>query len=133
MLKSSMSLLLSFSILIQGLNFHLSDMIELQVLLNHLKEHQASYGDDVFTFFEKHYGDLRQEHDQEKHKGSSEHEKLPFKHKVCHLNMSILINSLNRQEQNPDPVPIASVQNYFYLDNYSFLDQTDIFQPPKFL
>lgn len=108
-------------------------MMEFQVLLRHLNEHQASYGDDVFTFFAKHYGDLRHEHDQEKHEGSSEHEKLPFKHKVCQLNMGILINSFNRQERSPDPVPIASAQNYFYLDNYSFLDQTDIFQPPKFL
>ena len=133
MLKSSISLLLSFSILIQGLNFHLSDMIELQVLLKHLDEHQTAYGDDLFAFFEKHYGDQRHQHDQEKHKGSSEHEKLPFKHKVCQLNMGIMINSLNRAERSPDPVPIISIQNYFYLDNYSFLDQTDIFQPPKFL
>lgn len=126
-------MLLSVSILIQGLNIHLSDMIELQVLLKHLEEHQASYGDDLFTFFDKHYGDLRQEHDQEKHEGSTEHEKLPFKHKVYQLSMSILINSFNRSERDPDPVPIVSVQNYFYLDNYSFLDQSDIFQPPKFL
>ena len=133
MLKISMSIFLSFSILLQGLNFQLSDMIELQVLLKHLDEHESSYGDDFFTFFDKHYGDLRQEHDQEEHKGSSEHEKLPFKHKVCQMNIGILINSFNGPERNPEPVPIASVQNYFYLDNYSFLDHTDIFQPPKFL
>lgn len=128
-----MSILLSLSILLQGLNFHLSDMIELQVLIKHLEEHQMSYGDDFFTFFDKHYGDLRQEHDQEEHKGSSEHEKLPFKHKVCQFNAGVLINSYSGTETTRDPVPTHSLQDHYYLDNYSFLDLTDIFQPPKFL
>lgn len=133
MLRSYMSILLSFSILLQGLNFHLPDMIELQVLIKHLEEHQMSYGDDFITFLDKHYGDLRNEHNQEEHKGSGEHEKLPFKHKVCQLNFSVLINSSVSQDRNLDPVPIPSVQNFYYLDNYSFLDQTDIFQPPQLL
>ena len=133
MLKSSLSILLSFSILLQGLNFQLSDMIELQVLVKHLKEHQSSYGDDLFTFFEKHYGALRQEHDREEHKGSSEHEKLPFKHKVCQVNAGVLINSFNSAERNTEPIPSSSVKNFYYLDNYSFLDQSDIFQPPQVL
>lgn len=133
MLKSSISLFLSFSILLQGLNFHISDMMELQILAKHLEEHQESYGDDIFTFFEKHYGELRNEHDKEDHKGSDEHEKLPFKHSACQPNLSVLINSPIGQDRNLDPTPIACAQNFYYLDNYSFLDQTDIFQPPKFL
>ncbi len=133
MLKISLSILLSFSILLQGLNFQLADMMELQILVKHLKEHQSSYGDDIFTFFDKHYGTQRQEHDQEDHKGSSEHERLPFKHKVCQLNVGILINPVNNSERNTEPVPTASAQNFYYLDNYSFLDQSDIFQPPRFL
>ena len=133
MLKSSMSILLSVSILLQGLNFHLSDMMDLQVLIKHLEEHQLSYGDDFLTFFDKHYGDLRSEHDQEQHKGSTEHEKLPFKHKVCHLNAGVLIYQPVASERHPERVPTPSTQNYHYLDNYSFLNQTDIFQPPKFL
>ena len=128
-----MSLFLSFSILLQGLNFHVSDMMELKVLVNHLEEHQSSFGDDFFTFFDKHYGDLRQEHDQEEHKGSNEHEKLPFKHKVCQLNVGILIHHTSAVERHLDPVPTHAVQNYYYLDNYSFLDQSEIFQPPQIL
>ena len=133
MLKSSMSILLSISILLQGLNVHVSDMFELQVLINHLEQHQSSFGDDLFTFFDKHYGDLRQEHDQEEHKGSSEHENLPFKHKVCQFNMGVLINTVNSPERNTEPVPSTIVKNFHYLNNYSFLDQSDIFQPPQFL
>ncbi len=128
-----MSIILSLSVLLQGLNFHVSDMMELKVLAKHLEEHQSSYGDDFFSFFDKHYGDLRQEHDQEEHKGSSEHEKLPFKHKVCQLNVGILIHNSDAAERNLDPVPIYSVPIYYYLDNYSFLDHSDIFQPPQIL
>ena len=128
-----MSILLSFSILLQGLNFHVSDMMELKVLVKHLEEHKSSYGDDLFTFLDKHYGDLRQEHDREEHKGSNEHEKLPFKHKVCQLNAGILIHTSGVSERQLDPVPTHNVQNYYYLDNYSFLNQSDIFQPPQIL
>lgn len=133
MINSSMAILLSFSILVQGLNFHLADLAELEVLASHYKEHQASYGDNIFTFFEKHYGELRQEHDQEDHQGSDEHEKLPFKHDVCHLSGSTLLISPFAQERVPVSLQVFSAPNFFYLDNYSFLDQTDIFQPPKFL
>ena len=133
MLKSSISILLSFSILLQGLNFHFSDMLELQSLMTHLKEHQASYGDDLFTFFDKHYGGLRTEHDQEEHKGSDDHEKLPFKHKVCPVNSGIMINSFTYSEKSIVPIVAASSQSFFYLDNYSFLDLTEIFQPPQFI
>ncbi len=128
-----MSIVLSFSILFQGLNLHVSDMLELQVMLEHLQEHQSSFGDDVFTFFDKHYGFLQAEHEEEDHKGSGKHENLPFKHKVCQFNMGTLIHISAHPEKGTDPVAIQSSRNYFYLDNYSFLDQTDIFQPPQFL
>ena len=52
MLRNSVSIVLSVSILLQGLNLHLSDMIEIQVLMKHLKEHKMSYGDDLMTFFD---------------------------------------------------------------------------------
>lgn len=132
MLKSSISILLSFSILLQGLNFHISDMIELQALMTHLEEHQSSYGDDLLTFFDKHYGDQRTEHDQEEHNGSGKHEKLPFKHNVCHVNSGIMINSFNGVVKNIVPVVAAASQSFFYQENYSFLNLTEIFQPPQF-
>jgi hypothetical protein len=87
----------------------------------------------LLTFFDKHYGDLRTEHDQEEHHGSGNHEKLPFKHKVCHVNSGIMINSFNYSEKNTVPVVATVGQNFFYLENYSFLDLTEIFQPPKFI
>ena len=133
MLKSSISILLSFSILLQGLNFHFSDMLELQALMTHLKEHRSSYGDDLFTFFDKHYGDLRTEHEKEEHKGSDDHEKLPFKHNVCPVNSGIMINSFTYSEKNIVPIFATASQSFFYLENYSFLDLTEIFQPPQFI
>ena len=131
MQKSSIAILLSLSILFQGLNLHLSDIIELQALVQHFEEHRSSFGDDFLTFFDKHYGDLRQEHDDEEHKGSDQHEKLPFKQKVCQSSTGVLINSFGNASRNLDMSPMGSSPNYHYLNNYSFLDNSDIFQPPR--
>ena len=133
MLRNSFSIVLSISILLQGLNLHLSDMIEMQIFMKHLKEHQISYGDDLMTFFDKHYGELRDEHEREEHKGSDEHEKLPFKHKVCQVNSGTMINNHDSPERSMIPVPILTNPNFHYLNNYSFLNPSDIFQPPKLL
>lgn len=133
MLKVSVSILLSFMILLQGLNIHLKDVIELESFLEHLEYHQSSYGDDLYSFVEKHYGSKMTAHDKEEHEKGKTHEKLPFKDQACHSTSSIMIISQAHNARALISDAIPSSQSFFYQENYSFLDQADIFQPPRFI
>ena len=132
MVRSCISILLSFSILLQGFNLHATGALEIQAMLRHMQEHQIEYGDDAFDFFNKHYGENRSEHDKEDHKGSDHHKKLPFKN-LCQSNSGVLILPRLGMEKDALPVPVTTSPNFFYLDTYSFLEQSDIFQPPQVL
>ena len=133
MIKASLSILLSALVLLQGLNLHLSDILELHALLEHIEHHQSSYGDDLSSFLEKHYGTKKAEHDQEEHQNGGNHENLPFKDQACHSpgpTMIVLAFSPIRNVFSDDIMPRPS---YHYQESYSFLDHTDIFQPPRIL
>ena len=131
MIKASLSILLSALVLMQGLNLHLSDILELSALLEHIEHHQSSYGDDLSSFLDKHYGAKKTEHDKEEHQNGGNHEKLPFKDRACHSpgnTMIVLAVSPIRKLISDGILPRPS---YHYQESYSFLDHTDIFQPPR--
>ena len=78
MLTKSIALILSVFILSQSFNVHLMDVLKLNNLLNHIELHESTYGDDIFSFISKHYGDEMAEHKKQKD-NRSDHQKLPFK------------------------------------------------------
>lgn len=130
MLVKSTSLLLSVFILSQSFNIQMMDVVKLSNLLEHLEFHQSAYGDDVFSFLSKHYGDKMEEHKGQQ-KEKSDHQKLPFNHTVC-----IDAGQLYIFESNIDKLifleaPAVNRDIFFYYNFYSFLENTDIFQPPR--
>ena len=42
------------------------DVVKLTNLLEHIELHKSTYGDDIFSFVSKHYGDKMQEHKEER-------------------------------------------------------------------
>lgn len=124
------SLLLSFFILFQSFNVHLLDVLKLQSLLQHIEFHESTYGDDIFSFLAKHYGDKMTEH-REQNNGEGDHQKLPFNHSVCmDAGQLFILESFAAKLVLSDP-PIVKKRTFHYYNFYSYLENTDIFQPPK--
>ncbi len=65
----------------QSFNIHLMDVLKLSNFIEHMEFHESVYGDDVFSFLSKHYGDQTEEHNGQR-KRSRDHQKLPFNHTV---------------------------------------------------
>lgn len=130
MLARSISLILSVFILSQSFNIHLVDVLKLSNLLEHIAFHESAYGDDIFAFFSKHYGDKMREHEGQQDT-SRDHQKLPFHH-----NFSIDFGQFFLVEVSLErlvfSVSADAERNFFDYDNfYSFLENKDIFQPPR--
>ena len=114
----------------QSFNLHLMDVIKLSNLLEHIEFHESTYGDDIFAFVSKHYGDKMQEHNEQK-EDSNDHQKLPFNHGVCIDSGQLFI----ADAQIGKPIfslPVHINRSIFSGDDfYSYLKNTDIFQPPR--
>lgn len=109
----------------------MSDVFMLSDLVEHAQYHSEEYGDDFFTFMEKHYGELRAEH-QNTHSGEkSPHEKLPFQHNSCnHLVAEVIVMGYEFSLEK-SVVSYNANPHFYYQDLYSFLERASIFQPPK--
>ncbi len=130
-MKIIVAISLSFLVFIQSVGLGLADVFMLKDLVEHVQFHSEEYGDDFFTFFEKHYGDLKTEH-QNTHNGEkSPHEKLPFQHNNCnHLLAEVIMVGYQFPIEKSVGIYTAN-PHYYYQDLYSFLERASIFQPPK--
>lgn len=131
MLKKSITLLMSVFILTQSINIHMSDIIGLNSLLKHFEFHEATYGDDLISFISKHYGNNFQKHDGESG-DDHDHHKLPFNHHrnaadIGYIYVAFNDHSFVMQSNSPD----LESRNFYYYNFYSYLENTDIFQPPR--
>lgn len=126
------SIALSFLILTQSFNMDLGDLAHIDDLLEHAELHSEKYGDNLLVFISKHYGELQGEHNHDQQDEKKEHEELPFTHHCCsHAFTAFVLNRFETlQILKTDPVA-DSTTNFHYLENYSFLEKTDIFQPPQ--
>ena len=131
-MKSLFAITFSFLVFFQSVGFGMQDVFLLGRLVQHAEYHSENYGDDFFTFVEKHYGSLKVEHKKNHREENQEHEKLPFQHTSCHhvltdvvltaFNMSILKVEINVRQSHI----------FYYQNLYSSLEKLSIFQPPKF-
>ena len=122
------SLLFSALILVQSSNISFDDLSKLNILLEHAKYHQETYGDSFLDFLAEHYGEKTASH-QNEHK---EHEILPFKHyQDCnHISHDFTVSPhfyLDNCQQNI----IQIAFNFFYEDSSSLFEKPSVFQPPK--
>jgi hypothetical protein len=129
-----MTKLISFSIasfiLVQSFNIHLVDVFELKNLMEHAEYHKTTYGDDLMSFLAKHYGDQKAEHNRDKQE-EQHHRQLPFNHGF-HLDIAPfdLINTTFHQLSDVNILD-PDISKFFYQDFYTYLQNSDIFQPPQ--
>lgn len=123
---------LSLFILIQSFNISFGDFLHFQDLINHYEYHQNTFGDDVYTFINKHYGELKSEHNREHQEEREDHEKLPFEHQHSCVHTINAFFSQNESQAIPKIVPVDQTTSYSeYHNSYSYALHSSIFQPPR--
>ena len=121
---------MSVFILAQSVNIHLGDVLQVDSLLEHLELHEDIYGDDLFAFISKHYGGEIEEHQRESG-NDSDHSKLPFNHSIACDSFQFFILDLDQLGLGYVQLPVQKKSDFYYNISYSFLENTDIFQPPR--
>lgn len=109
----------------------MADIFTLKDLVEHVQYHSEEFGDDLFVFFQKHYGELKAEHQQNHQEEKSQHEKLPFQNNYGnHLLTEVVIFGYEFPLEK-SVVYYTANPHFYYQDLYSFLERVSIFQPPK--
>lgn len=107
----------------------IADIFMLKDLVEHAQYHSEEFGDDFYTFFEKHYGDLKTEHQKNHQEENSQHKKLPFQHNNHLLTEAVI--SGNGFPQENEVVYNTANPHFYYQDLYTYLERICIFRPPK--
>lgn len=128
-MKKTIAILLSFLIGSQSIGLEITDFFLLKDLVEHAQYHSEEYGDDFFTFLQKHYGPVKDSH---QHAGENKkHDNLPFQHQDCnHLVAEVVFTNLEFPIKNP-VISIEDTSNFRYKNLYNSLEKFSIFQPPK--
>ncbi|WP_111623336.1 hypothetical protein [Arenibacter echinorum] len=125
------SITLSILLLFQSFNLDMVDVAQLDDFLTHAQFHKQKYGDNLFVFISKHYGELKTQHDLEHREEQKDHEELPFNHQTCsHYSNAFVLNGADFMVPKTPQVADTS-SNFFYQESYGQLENSDIFQPPK--
>ena len=118
----------SFLILIQSFNIGLEDLSKLNALLDHAEYHKVMYGDNFYQFLAEHYGDAKDNHENE----HEEHKGLPFKdaqHICSHFSTPFINPNIvfNFTYQEFIEIPF----NFYYEETFTDFEKSSVFQPPK--
>lgn len=117
--------------LLQSFDVHASDVLSLGAVLEHAQFHEAEFGDDLFTFYQKHFGSSSEDHVAHQHQ--EKHEKLPQHDNLCSSVAHVFIvnpsNNIAVEANNLNELKL----NFYYLEGISFTLAYDFFQPPIFV
>lgn len=129
-MKFFISISLSFVLLFQGINFGFPDFIKAGELIEHARFHSQNHGDNFIVFISKHYGELKEQHEQQDQEEKQEHEKLPAPGEFAFSSTWFVpINPVTFSFRIP--VTTTSASQYFYKKTYSSIGRSAIFQPPR--
>lgn len=116
----------------QSTGFHISDLVQIDDFITHAKFHSEQYGDNVFVFISKHYGELKAQHDKEHQEEQEDHEQLPFNN---HQNHTTAITDFTLQFFKVDIKSLINFErtsnNFSYIPPSSSLFLETILQPPR--
>ena len=124
------SISLSFLILLQSFGISFNDLSQIDEFIEHAQFHSEQYGDNVFVFISKHYGELKTDHDKEHQEEKEDHEQLPFLQQSNVSIISFTLNSQNEAFKTPEPFEFKN-HNFYYLEPTSSLHSSGPFQPPR--
>jgi len=112
------------------MNINIGELLHLDELVEHARYHAEAYGDDIFTFVSKHYGELKEGHDNCGDEEQHDHEQLPFNHLSSPNLVSVFIlEPAVLTDHRIDE--INSRKNFIYQETNSFFEKSNVFQPPK--
>ena len=125
------SISFSFIILVQSLGISLADISQIDEFIEHAQFHNKQYGDNVFVFISKHYGELKANHEKEHQEEKKDHEQLPFQHQ-SHIS-SITAFVLNTQKEEFKTLDFFefNIHNFHYQEPSSSVHSEGPFQPPR--
>ncbi|NBG64563.1 hypothetical protein [Acidiluteibacter ferrifornacis] len=130
-MKRILPFILSMIILFQSMNVSAKDIIQMDEFIEHAQFHYEEYGDDLFAFISKHYGDQKEEHQKNQQHEKSQHEQLPFNHNLGSHTSTIFLADFIENENLSTPFAQILSPNFFYLLPAISAAAADIFQPPK--
>jgi len=122
---------ISLLILIQSLNISFDDVILFDDFVEHIKFHQKKYGDNFIEFISKHYGDQKNNHNENHQDEKNEHDQLPFHHENNSSTSTVFDFNKIKFSLLVTVQFIDLPSNFFYLESISSFEKVKIFQPPK--
>lgn len=122
---------MSFVILLQSVGLHTDDLVQIDEFIEHAKFHSEQYGDNVFVFISKHYGELKAAHEKEHQEEKEDHEKLPFQHHCSLSSMVAYTTSIFNTDLETPIVSEHKVTNFFYQPPSSSSHTKGLLQPPR--
>lgn len=125
------SIIISGLILIQSFNIQLNDVLKIDVYLHHLQYHVDEYGDDLFDFISKHYGELKDMHVKNHQEEEKDHSQLPFRNDGCFQSITLYLVQKNRLTFDLNSLILYRSSFFYYLDLFSTFEKQKIFQPPQ--
>ena len=126
------SILAALLILFQNFNLNFGDLVQLDDFLEHAAFHKKQYGDNLFVFISKHYGDLKNDHNKNHKEEHEEHENLPFQHASCtHHTVNALVLFPDILSKQKIEIRTGNSDCFFYLQSDSSGYQSGVFQPPR--
>ncbi len=126
------SISFSLIVLMQSFGISINDMIRLDDLLDHAQYHNEQFGDDLITFLEKHYGELKVTHQKEHQEEKPDHERLPFQHQ-SHTCCSVhFVITLQQEDLKIYEFQEFKTHKFFYQEPSSSIHLEGLLQPPRF-
>ncbi len=110
----------------------MNDLIQLDEFIEHAQFHNENYGDNIFVFISKHYGELKAEHNKEHQEERTEHDQLPFQHNIYVSSADVLsLVTPHKIDINTPRFLNFKLDNFFYQESSSSLYSEGLFQPPR--
>ena len=133
MLSKLSAFVFSLLLLMQSMGLRYDDLVRLDELIEHASYHQQQYGDSLFTFLSKHYGEQKEAHQRDHREEQEDHRKLPFQQQQCQQLAPVFLGQLlmARPEVSPGITDRKSSRCFYYsLNDYDAYARA-VFQPPR--
>ncbi|MBT8282842.1 MAG: hypothetical protein KJO86_03815 [Muriicola sp.] len=127
-----LSILSAILILFQSFNISLGELAQFDEFMEHASFHKEQYGDSLFVFISKHYGELKGEHEKNHQEEQQEHENLPFQnHSGTHQLLNAFVLFANFLPAKKIDLSAEKGENFYYLQGDSSAYTSGVFQPPR--
>lgn len=122
---------LSLTLLMQGFNPGLKDLVRMGDMLEHLEYHSQNYGDGFTEFFSKHYGAAKDEHHENNKEEQHDHDNLPFNQQNSAQTALLFFIPQIKIPLLKSPQIQKQSLNFIYKESRSNFRNHEIFQPPR--